>query len=307
MKDLIAELRKRLIEAVPQKPGAGLLFSGGLDSSVLAAINPGLKAITVSLESYGEDIDYSDKAAGFLKAERVHRSVSIKEASDAIPGVIRILKSFDPAIPNDLAVYFGLKQAKDLGLKEVITGDGSDELFAGYLFMRDITDLPGYINKISQKMYFSSNAIAEFFGISLIQPFMEKNLVEFALTIPVDLKIKGRKGEIHGKWILRKAFEDILPERIIWQEKRPLEHGSGMTEIRKTISDRVRDDEFEEARKKSSIKFMNKEHFYYYRIYRSVVVEIPEPKGAEIACPGCGAGLQPSGFHCRVCGYVKAA
>ena len=303
MKDLIAELRKRLSEAVPQKKGCGMLFSGGLDSSVLAAINPGIKAITVSLESYGEDIDYSEKAAGFLKAERVHRSVSIEEAFEAIPEAIRVLKSFDPAIPNDLAAYFGLKQAKDLGIKEVITGDGSDELFAGYSFMRDITDLPGYIKKISQKMYFSSNAIGESFGISLIQPFMEKDVVELALTIPVNLKIKGRNGESHGKWILRKAFEGMLPDEIIWQGKRPLEDGSGMTELRKIISEKISDEDFRENSR--DVKFINKEHVYYYKVYKSIFGQVPRAKNEEEQCPGCGGKMEKTAHHCRICGYCK--
>lgn len=305
MKDLIRELRKKLSEAAPRKMGCGLLFSGGLDSSVLAAINPGIKAITVSLESYGEDIDYSEKAAGFLKAERVHRSVSIKEASDAIPEVIRILKSFDPAIPNDLAVYFGLKQAKDLGIKEVITGDGSDELLAGYSFMRDIANLAGYIRKISQKMYFSSNAIAESFGIDLIQPFMQKDVVELALAIPINLKIKERNGESHGKWILRKAFEDMLPERIIWQGKRPLEYGSGMSELRKIISGKISDKEF--AENSTGIKFINKEHLYYYKIYRDIFGPVPQAKNKETKCPACGAEMKKNAYHCQICGYCKKA
>jgi len=299
MKDLIAELRKKLIEAVPQKKGCGLLFSGGLDSSVIAAINPGVKAITISLETYGADIDYSTRVADFVKTERLHRPVGVPEALEAIPDVIRILKSFDPAIPNDLAVYFGLKKAKDLGLKEVLTGDGSDEIFGGYSFMRDMADLPAYIRKISQNMWFSSNKMAEFFGITLIQPFMQKNIVDFALEVPVELKIK----EDHGKWILRKAFENMLPDEAIWQDKRPLESGSGMSELRKIISEKISDKEFTEN--STGVKFRNKEHLYYYKIYKEIFGRVPTAKDKDAKCPACGTEMKKTAHHCRLCGYCK--
>lgn len=304
MKDVAFELKRMLIESVQRDKARGLLFSGGLDSAILASANPNIKAITISLKSYGEDIEYSTSVAGYLNIKHFHRSADIDEVIEAIPVVIHILRSFDPALPNDLPVYFGLKLAKELGIKEVMAGDGSDELFAGYSFMQEIDDLAEYIKRISKSMEFSSNKIGEFFGIKIVQPFIDKKIVDFALQIPVDLKIKESNGKVWGKWILRKAFEDILPEEIIWQKKRPLEYGSGMRKIREIISSRVCDEEFKEASDSTSVKFMNKEHFYYYRIYRNVVGEITKPKHGEKACPGCGAEINPMAFHCKVCGYV---
>ena len=304
MRDIIFELKVKLTESVERNRAAGLLFSGGLDSAVLAAINPRPKAISVSLKSYGEDIRYSNSVARFLSMKHFHKSVDTEEVMEAIPEVVKILKSFDLAIPNDIVVYFGLKYANEIGIKEVMTGDGSDELFGGYSFMQKKDDLGAYIKKISQKMSFSSNELGDFFNIEIKQPFMDKKIIDLALKIPTTLKIKRENSRLHGKWILRKAFEDILPEEIAWQDKRALEHGSGMTKIREIVSSKVCDEEFKKVSKTSSIKFMSKEHYYYYKIYRNVVGEIPKPERGEKKCLGCGTGMGPGDFHCKLCGNI---
>lgn len=302
MKGATLELRKKLEDSFKRNTASGLLFSGGLDSGVLAALRPDINAITVSLKTFGEDIHYAELIAKHLNLKHIYRSVDIEEAINAIPEVIKILKSFDPALPNDLAVYFGLKLAKEKGIGEVATGDGSDELLGGYSFMQEMDNLEAYMKRIAQHMNFSSNDIGEAFNIKIAQPFMDKEIVDFALGLETDLKIRKQNGDVWGKWILRKAFEDMLPNEAIWQSKRPLEYGSGMTELHRIISDRVSDEEFNENA--SSIKFISKDHYYYYKIYKEVVGQIPEPKGDETTCPGCTAGIRKDKFHCKICGYV---
>lgn len=301
MNEIIKNLKKVLSDTIERSSHKGLLFSGGLDTSILAVIKPKVAGVTVSLESDAEDIPYSVSLASFLNIEHFHRKVDVDEAIESIPKVIKILKSFDPAIPNDLVVYFGLELAKNLGIDIVATGDGSDELFGGYSFMEDMDDLENYILRISEEMSFSSNKFGKSMEIKIIQPFMDKNVVDFALKIPAHLKIRRYNDKVWGKWILRKAFEDVLPENVIWQSKRPLEYGSGMNKLRQIISHKVSDEEFKEN---SSVKFINKEHFYYYKIYRKVIGEIPKPKGDERSCPGCGAGIKRGGLHCKICGNV---
>ncbi|MEW6687236.1 MAG: asparagine synthase-related protein, partial [Candidatus Edwardsbacteria bacterium] len=259
MQQLILNLREKLRKAVKRNSASCLLFSGGLDTSILAALNPDILAITVSLESSGEDFRYAEFLAQRLNLRHYHKIVNIDEAIDSIPSVIKILKSFDPAIPNDLVVYFGLKLAKELGAQEIMTGDGADELFAGYSFMDDLDDLEAYIQRISKNMSFSSNDIGKFFGIKIIQPFLDKKVIDLSLKIPASLKVKRENGKLLGKWILRKAFEDLLPKEIIWQDKRPLEYGSGMTKLREIISSKISDDEFEEKKKLYPINFLDKE------------------------------------------------
>ncbi len=300
---MINQLREELKKAVEKTLAEGLLFSGGLDSGILAYLCPEINAITVTLESWGEDLKYADSLAKFYKFKHYQRIISTEEAINAIPEVIKILKSFDPAIPNDITVYFGLKFAKEMRMKSVMTGDGSDELFAGYSYMQNIPNLENYIQKISRAMYFSSNAIGKFLNIQIIQPYMDKDFINFCLGIPVNIKLKKNKEKFVGKWILRKAFEGLLPENIIWQEKRALEYGSGTTRLRKIIASKVNEKEFKQNI--YPIKFINKEHFYYYKIYREEVGSIPEPLKGEKACPGCGAGIKKGYSHCRICGWTK--
>ncbi|MCM8832135.1 MAG: asparagine synthase C-terminal domain-containing protein [Candidatus Omnitrophica bacterium] len=292
-----------LISAIKEKFYDGLLL-GGFDSSIILALNPKVVALTVSLENYAEDVYYVNLFIKEFKFKYVHYKVDIEEALGAIPDVIKIIKSFDPAIPNDLAIYFGMKKAKEIGLTSVATGDGSDELFAGYSFMQKLDDLNSYISKIIKVMKFSSNTIAKFFGLKIIQPFTYKALVDFSLGLQANMKIHKAGGKIWGKWILRKAFQDILPDKVIWQSKRPIEVGSGMRHLREIITAKISDEEFKEKKLLYPVKFLNKEHLYYYEIYRKVVGNIPIPKQKEKICPGCGSGLKIDVFWCRVCGYV---
>ncbi|MCK4468241.1 MAG: hypothetical protein KAU60_07800, partial [Desulfobacterales bacterium] len=190
----------------------------------------------------------------------------------------------------------------DIG--SMMTGDGSDEIFAGYDFMLKIEDLEGYMARMHSAMRFSSNKIGDVLKIDIRQPFLDNAFMDFSRGIDLDLKIRKENGQTCGKWILRKAFEGVLPQEILWQSKRPLETGSGMTELRNIIESNVSDKEFEKGKRDFHIKFRNKEHFYYYRIYQDMVGEIPVPKKDEKICKRCGAGMNQVAFHCKVCGDV---
>lgn len=303
-KHLFSELKRRFADAVSRNRAEGILFSGGLDSALVAAHSKNSTAISIVLESYGEDRYYAGEVARALKLDHHHKTVKIEEAISVIPEVIAILKSFDPVVPNDVTAYLGIKCAKDMGIGSMMTGDGSDEIFAGYDFLFGKKDLQGYLDRMHSGMRFSSNKIGETLGVDIKQPFLDKEFIDFGLGIDLGFKIRKENDKTWGKWILRKAFEGVLPQEILWQKKRPLEYGSGMTELRKIIDSRVADEEFEEGKRRFPIKFWNREHFYYYRIYREVVGEIPAPKKEEKICECCGAGMNQSPFHCKVCGDV---
>lgn len=304
-KSLFHELKKRFTEAVSRNRAKGILFSGGLDSALVAAYSTNCRAISVGLESYGEDRYYAEKAAKSLKLDHYHKTVKTEEAIAAIPEVIKILKSFDHIIPNDVTAYLGLKCAKDMGINGMITGDGSDELFLGYNFMLEKKDLKRYLDRMYTVMQFNSNKIGNTLGINIKQPFLDEEFMDFSRGIDVDLKIRRENGKTWGKWILRKAFEGVLSQEVLWQSKRALEYGSGMTELRKVVESKISDEEFEKGKRDFPIRFLNKEHFYYYRIYKEVVGEIPAPEKGQKICECCGAGMALNVFHCKTCGDVS--
>jgi asparagine synthase (glutamine-hydrolysing) len=301
---ILTQLREKLQETLGGHQGDGLLFSGGIDSGILAYMCPQAEALSVTLEGEGEDIDYGSSLARDLQLDRKVIIIDIEEALLVLGTVIRILESFDPALPNDLVVYFGMREAKEQGLTSIMSGDGGDELFGGYPYMQELEDLEGYIRTISRSWSFSSNCIGEHFGLEVKQPYLDERFIDFALTVPAELKIKEDKGQVWGKWCLRKAFEPFLPPEFIWQGKRPLEMGSGMINLRSIIAKQISDREFEEKQRMYNVKFLCKEHLYFYELYRKEVGEIPSPQEGEDQCPGCGGGLPREKKHCRICGAV---
>jgi asparagine synthase (glutamine-hydrolysing) len=304
MEKILSAVRQNIQAALQRNQAGGILLSGGIDSGILAYLSPHTRGITVSLEGRGDDLRSVSVLREVLDRDPILVKVTVDEALAALRDVVRILGSFDPALPNDLAVYFGIREAKKQGLSSIMTGDGGDELFGGYPYMQEIEDLDGYIRGMSRLWSFSSKRIGEHFGLGVKQPYLDDAFVDFALTVPSDLKIRKDNGKVWGKWILRKAFEPLLPAEFIWQGKRPLEVGSGMTLLRAIIAERISEEEFKEKQRHYPVKFLCKEHLHFYEIYREVVGEVPLPQQGEDQCPGCGAGIPQGKRHCRVCGWV---
>ena len=298
-------LRRKLFEVFSGYRPDCALFSGGLDSAAAAALTRCKRGIVVTLGEEAPDLAYARLAAGALGIDLEHVAVSREEAIDALPAVISVLQSFDPALPNDLAVYFGLRRALVMGFSSVVTGDGSDELFGGYSYMRSIADLDTYIRGLCRSMSFNANCLGDHFGIRVLQPFLHPDIVEVALSLGPEWKIRDRHGTVHGKWVLRKALDGVLPDDILWQDKRPLEAGSGMTSLNEFFYARISDGEFHEKARQYGIHFMNKAHSYYYKVYRQVIGDIPLPGPDERPCPGCGAGMKKHRGHCQVCGWTE--
>ena len=302
IEDTPGEIRLRLKESVGRSPAEGILLSGGLDTSILALLSPESTGINMRLNGYGEDVKYARMLAGKLGLKLYTESITVEKALSQIPEVIGILESFDPALPNDMAVYLALKSAKEKGIASVITGDGADEIFAGYSFMFDL-DLDNYLPKLARKMSFSSNRLGEHMGIEIKQPFLDRDVIDLALSIGPVLKIGKHNGQRVGKWVLREAYSNLLPREIAWQTKRPIEMGSGFSRLHDIIGARISDREMAEAKASIPVNFLSKDHLYYYRLYRQVVGEIPAPLPGENICPVCGTGIAQQSTHCRICGW----
>jgi len=298
--DVFRDVRTRLQKAAEANRGEAVLLSGGLDSSIVAFLARPDVAFTASLKgAAAADPGYSEELAGLLGIPLEKVEFSVEDALDALPDVVGILKTFDLALPNDVCVYLALRAARERGVRSIMTGDGADELFAGYSYMAELShdQLTAYGRALSASWSFSSRRLGGALGITVRQPFLDEDFVRFALEIEPALKIRDGVG----KYVLRKSVDGLLPADIVWRRKEPIEYGSGSTRLHQIIADMVSDAEFVAAVRDVDIKFLNKEHFFYYRIYRAVVGEIPRPRAAERSCPCCGAGL--TGYHCKVCGY----
>jgi len=300
--DPCEQLRSKLKEAVERCRAEGMLLSGGLDTGILAFVARPSMAFTVALKgSPASDLSYSEKISKLLGIQHKKMEFTTEEALNTLPEVIRILKTFDLAMPNDLSIYFALKLARENRISSVMTGDGADELFAGYSYMAELPpeDLERYIRRLSQNWHFSAGYLGRALGVEIRQPFLDGDFVRFALEISPELKVKDGVG----KYILRKSLEDLIPAEIVWRKKEAIEYGSGSTKLHEIINNMVTDEEFRLARKEVDIKFINKEHFFYWRIYNEVVGKIPKARDDEIGCSCCGAAM--GRYHCRTCGFSR--
>ncbi len=311
--NLFKGLREALYESVKRNLAEGLLLSGGLDTSIIAYLASKLikpKAFTVALkDAFAPDVYYAKLMASFLGLNHFIYYFDGKELYEAISKVIEVMKSFDPMeVRNSIVVYVGLKRAKGEGLSSVMTGDGSDELFAGYSFLFKLKkeDLSLELQRLWSFMEFSSICLSKALGISVKLPYLDEEFKEFAIGIEPSLKVKEEKGRIWGKWILRKAFEGLLPEEIIWRDKAPIEVGSGTSTLTNIFNSMISDLEFEEKRKEyfeqDKVSIRDKEQLFYYEIYRSKI-GVPKPRGLRgKICPKCNSDVAERASYCRTCG-----
>ena len=300
--DPCEQLRNKFKEAVGRSRADGILLSGGVDTGILAFVARPSTGFTVALkDSPASDLVYSEKVSKLLGIQHKKMEFTTEEALATLPEVIGILKTFDLALPNDLSIYFALKLARENRITSVMTGDGADELFAGYSYMAELPpeDLGRYVRRLSQNWHFSANELGRALGIEVRQPFLDGDFVRFALEISTELKVKDGVG----KYILRKSFEGLIPAEVVWRKKEAIEYGSGSTKLHEIINGMVADEEFQSAGKEADIKFINKEHFFYWRIYNQGVGKIPRARDNETRCPCCGAGMGK--YHCRTCGFSR--
>ncbi|MBX5320449.1 MAG: asparagine synthase-related protein [Candidatus Bathyarchaeota archaeon] len=313
--DLLLKTREIIGKAVKKNLADGLLFSGGIDTSVIAfeaSKHKCITAITVGFEQGpAKDLDFAKKMASFLGIPHMVYIFNADEMVDAVNGVIAILKVFDPMeVRNSVPVYIGLKLAKEMGINSVMTGDALDELFLGYpwLFHLPEEELNRRLRKMWAEMLFSSIPIGEAIGVKVKTPFLDDEFMEFAKKIDIKLKLNEKDGVKYGKWLIRKAYENLIPNEIIWRSKAPLEIGTGTTVLPKFFDGRVEDEYFEEKKQfyveEDGVKLSTKEQLFYYEIFRKLHGKPSEvysvKKGKQ--CPNCKAFLGRETTFCRICG-----
>ena len=305
IKKFTDEILKVFNEVIQDYYVEALLLSGGLDTSIIASlVSRYFKPITLSVgfsSSDAPDLYYAKIVAERFSFQNFVKLFTLKEAAEAAEYVVKTLKTFDPMeIRNDITIYIGLKYLKELGVKSVLTGDGGDELFAGYSFMFELEprDVDKWITEGVERWSFSAKPIGESLGLKVFQPILDERIIDLALKIPAELKIAERNGVTHGKYILRKAFEEILSPDVVWRPKYPIEAGSGSTNL-STIF-RIETEEFNDLSK--IVPLDSQEQAYYFKIYREMVGEIPPPIDNEKMCPRCGGGVPINKNYCKICG-----
>ncbi|MEM4576114.1 MAG: asparagine synthase-related protein [Candidatus Nezhaarchaeales archaeon] len=310
---LCSRIRALLEEAVRRNLSEGLLLSGGLDTSILAAVASRFaspKAFTVGFDGAPTpDIEYAKIISSKLQLKHVVHRFSYEELWEAIKEVIRILKTFDPMeVRNSAVLYVSLRLAKEHGVKTVMTGDGSDELFAGYSFLFGLSyeELKLKLKKLWENMHFSSIPLAKELGLEAKLPFLDPEFKSFAMSISPRYKVRRKGGKVYGKWILRKAFEGILPNEIVWRDKAPIEFGSGTAILPELFDERISDDEFEAKKREylelDGVSIRSKEQLFYYEVYRSIVGRPHQTNVSGKSCPYCKSSVSEKATYCRTCG-----
>jgi len=302
-----------LEESVKRNLADGFLLSGGLDTAILAYLSSRWArptCITVALRNApAPDVDYAKLVANRLGLSHCIHYFGDEELNESIRAVVRIMKSFDPMeIRNDAAIYIALKVGSDQGISTIMTGDGCDELFGGYSFLFGLTkeQLDIALKKLSSNMRFSSVYLAKELGVEVRLPFLEPQFKALAMELDVGLKVRTERGVVWGKWVLRKAFENIMPPEIVWRVKAPIEVGSGTTTLPSLFNSRISDLEFSGKKARyldeDRVVIRSKEHLFYYEIFRSEV-GVPCARDSDLkSCPDCGSNVEEEASFCRTCG-----
>jgi asparagine synthase (glutamine-hydrolysing) len=310
------EVRQLVDRVVKRNLTEGILFSAGLDTSVVAYAASKyrkLEAVTVAFEnSPALDPKFSKMMAKQLEMNHEIHVFGEEEAYSAIREVIKVLKLFDPMdVRNSVAAYVALKISKKNGAKSVMTGDGLDELLGGYswLFKLNQKELKASLSKMWEVMQFTSIPMAQSLGMEAKPPFLDPEFKSFCFNADPKLMVRDERGKTWGKWIIRKAYEGILPDEIVWRIKTPLEFGSGTTIFPKFFSEKISDEYFQTKTKKyldaDKVTIRDKEHLFYYEIFRSqfgVPAEVFKDAEGKL-CPYCNSkGVNEKSRFCKVCG-----
>jgi len=311
MNEVITKLRSLLEEVTLQCDAEWIGFSGGLDSSILAQIkkDQDLNAITVIAKDFlGTDLSYSQIVANHIEIPLELKYVSIDEMLNAVKGTIKILKNFnDIEIRNSIVSYLYLNTLKEKNVRKVITGDGADEIFAGYNFLirKNDNEILDELKRIKGIMHFTSEQIANELGISVQMPFIDKDIIKIVETLPIDLLVNKKDNIKFGKWILRKAFENDLPPSVIWREKTPMQDGAGTASLTKMFASIFTDDVFEQKSQKikdeDDVTIRTKESLHYYELYKEQFGS-PKHYEGEISCPDCNTAIISNSKFCKMCG-----
>ena len=291
----ITELRKALEEAVHRQLMSdvpyGVLLSGGLDSSIISAIAkkyaarrvesedlkdawyPQLHSFAVGLKQ-SPDLAAARKVADHIGTIHHEVNFTIEEGLDALRDVIYHIETYDvTTIRASTPMYLLARVIKSMGVKMVLSGEGADELFGGYLYFHKAPNAREFheetVRKLSKLHLYDclrANKSLASWGVEGRVPFLDKEFMDIAMRLNPADKMAGN-GKIE-KHILRKAFEDYLPEEIAWRQKEQFSDGVGynwIDTLKKITSEQVSDEQLKLASHRFPINTPRSKEEYFYR------------------------------------------
>ena len=308
---LEAAVHRQLMSDVPY----GVLLSGGLDSSVTSAIAkkyaqkriesgdkndawwPQLHSFSVGLEG-SPDLAAAREVADYIGTVHHEIKFTIQEGLDAIKDVVYNLETYDTTtIRASTPMYLMARVIKSMGIKMVLSGEGADELFGGYLYFHKAPNAKEFHQETVRKldklhMYdcLRANKSLAAWGIEGRVPFLDKEFMDVAMRInPQDKMINGERME---KWVVRKAFEDMLPESVAWRQKEQFSDGVGynwIDTLKEVVDKEVSDEQMKNAHFRFPVQTpLNKEEFYYRSIFEShfpsEAAALCVPQEPSVAC-----------------------
>ncbi len=308
---LTESVRTHLMGDVPY----GLLISGGLDSSVIAAVAqnfsqkrvdddgnseawwPRVHSFSIGLEG-SPDVAAAQKVADEIGTVHHPLAFTIQEGIDSLEDVIRHIETYDvTTIRASTPMYLMARQIKAMGIKMVLSGEGADELFGGYLYFHLAPDAKEFHEETVRKMlalnkYDCSRANKSMmaWGIETRVPFLHKPFVNYAMEMDPSVKMGG-KGRIE-KHILREAFDGIIPDEILWRQKEQFSDGVGygwIDGLKDHAEAKVSDEELARAAVRFPINTPDTKEGYYYRTlfethFSSAAAANCVPGGKSVAC-----------------------
>jgi asparagine synthase (glutamine-hydrolysing) len=293
--DALATTREILIDAVNRQMmgdvPVGVFLSGGLDSSLVAAIaqrylrerGQTLKTFAVGTEG-SPDLIAARVVAEYLGTEHHERIYTAEEATSTLPDVVASIEAFDPslvrsAVPNNMLAKFTAEH-----VKVVLTGEGADELFAGYEYMRDYTDAGELHEELVRSVEGLHNLnlqrcdrVTMAHGLEARVPFLDREVIHHALRLPAEWKLSC--DGIPEKQLLREAFDGWLPHDLLWRDKSQFGDGSGAASVlTDPFTDSISHDELEAEKDSVDPSLRTREELAYFRIFREHLGEDVRPE-----------------------------
>ena len=277
--DTATELRSRLVASVQKRMESGEVgawLSGGLDSATMTALarrqQPTLETFSIGVEG-APDLHYARMVAHFVGSRHHERICTLEEMVNVLPHVIYHLESFDALLVRSSIMNFLVGELASKHVPAVLSGEGGDELFAGYAYLKTLepSDLPDELVNITCRLHNTAlqrvDRCSSSHGLVARTGFLDRDVMDFALGIPPAMKLYDNEVE---KWVLRQAMAGLLPDEILNRAKSKFWEGAGVGELLAGHAEEaISDAEFAAERTLSDGVTLNtKEELFYYRIFR---------------------------------------